>query len=109
MALFVALAAPLSGCAGLGAPAERPTVAPSDDTTLGPGDVFDVRVFGEEDLTGRYRVSQDGTIDFPLLGRVAVDGREPTEVVDALASAVREAYPRLSHRYYAMKAKWLGM
>jgi oligoendopeptidase F len=30
-------------------------------------------------------------------------------VVDALASAVRDAYPRLSHRYYAMKAKWLGM
>jgi oligoendopeptidase F len=30
-------------------------------------------------------------------------------VVDALASAVREAYPRLSHRYYAMKARWLGM
>jgi oligoendopeptidase F len=31
------------------------------------------------------------------------------EVVDALARAVREAYPRLSHRYYAMKAKWLGL
>ncbi|MGE4529101.1 MAG: M3 family oligoendopeptidase [Rhodospirillaceae bacterium] len=31
------------------------------------------------------------------------------EVVDALASAVREAYPRLSHRYYALKAKWLGL
>src|SRR5665647_3050863 len=30
------------------------------------------------------------------------------EVVDALVSSVREAYPRLSHRYYAMKAKWLG-
>ncbi len=30
-------------------------------------------------------------------------------VVDALASAVREAYPRLSHRYYAIKARWLGM
>ena len=30
------------------------------------------------------------------------------EVVDALQSAVREAYPRLSHRYYAMKAKWFG-
>ena len=30
------------------------------------------------------------------------------EVVDALISAVRESYPRLSHRYYAMKAKWLG-
>ena len=31
------------------------------------------------------------------------------EVVDALASAVRQSYPRLSHRYYAMKAKWLGL
>jgi oligoendopeptidase F len=30
------------------------------------------------------------------------------EVVDALQTAVREAYPRLSHRYYAMKAKWFG-
>src|SRR5262249_15238721 len=34
--------------------------------------------------------------------------RVEKEVVDALVSAVREAYPRLSHRYYAMKAKWLG-
>ena len=30
-------------------------------------------------------------------------------MVDALAAAVKDAYPRLSHRYYAMKAKWLGM
>ena len=31
------------------------------------------------------------------------------EVVDALVSAVRADYPRLSHRYYTMKAKWLGL
>lgn len=30
------------------------------------------------------------------------------EVVDALSKAVREAYPTLSHRYYALKAKWFG-
>jgi hypothetical protein len=29
-------------------------------------------------------------------------------VVDALVASVREAYPRLSHRYYALKAKWFG-
>lgn len=34
--------------------------------------------------------------------------RVEREVVDALVAAVREAYPRLSHRYYALKAKWLG-
>ena len=31
------------------------------------------------------------------------------EVVDALVAAVVESFPRLSHRYYAMKAKWLGL
>jgi oligoendopeptidase F len=31
------------------------------------------------------------------------------EVVQALADAVKAALPRLSHRYYAMKAKWLGL
>jgi len=31
------------------------------------------------------------------------------EVVDALIGAVRNAYPRLSHRYYALKARWLGL
>ena len=31
------------------------------------------------------------------------------DVVDALAGAVKAAYPVLSHRYYALKAKWLGL
>ncbi len=35
--------------------------------------------------------------------------RVEPEVVDALVAAVRAAYPRLSHRYYAIKARWLGM
>ncbi len=30
------------------------------------------------------------------------------EVVDALVKAVRDSYPNLSHRYYALKAKWMG-
>ncbi|MCG8510185.1 MAG: M3 family metallopeptidase, partial [Rhodospirillales bacterium] len=30
------------------------------------------------------------------------------EVVDALVSSVRDAFPQLSHRYYALKAKWFG-
>jgi oligoendopeptidase F len=31
------------------------------------------------------------------------------EVVDALASSVKAAYPRLAHRYYKLKAKWFGV
>lgn len=37
-----------------------------------------------------------------------LDNRVEDEVVDALRNAVRAAYPELSHRYYAMKARWFG-
>jgi oligoendopeptidase F len=37
-----------------------------------------------------------------------LSNRVEREVVEALAAAVQEAYPRLSHRYYALKAKWFG-
>jgi len=37
-----------------------------------------------------------------------LSNRVEGEVVDAMVSAVRAAYPRLSHRYYALKARWFG-
>lgn len=43
----------------------------------------------------------------PMTGRNIANQVED-EVVDALATAVRDAYPKLGHRYYALKAKWFG-
>jgi oligoendopeptidase F len=37
-----------------------------------------------------------------------VSNRVEPEVVQALVKAVHAAYPRLSHRYYALKARWFG-
>src|SRR3954465_7392910 len=37
-----------------------------------------------------------------------LSNRFEPEVVDALVTAVRAAYPRLSHRYYGLKARWFG-
>ncbi len=37
-----------------------------------------------------------------------LSNRVEPEVVEALVSSVRDAYPRLSHRYYSLKAKWFG-
>ncbi len=37
-----------------------------------------------------------------------LNNRVEREVVDALVDAVQQAYPRLSHRYYKLKAKWFG-
>ena len=44
----------------------------------------------------------------PQTARHLANHVEP-EVVQALRDAVVAAYPRLSHRYYALKAKWLGL
>lgn len=44
----------------------------------------------------------------PEASRHLANQVEP-EVVDALRNAVVAAYPKLSHRYYALKAKWMGL
>jgi len=44
----------------------------------------------------------------PQTGRHLANQVEP-EVVQALRDAVVAAYPRLSHRYYRLKARWLGL
>lgn len=57
----------------------------------------------DKEISDRWRGFDDIADSRHLANRVE------REVVDALAAAVRDAYPRLSHRYYTMKAKWLGM
>lgn len=57
----------------------------------------------DKEISDRWRGFQDVADSRHLANRVE------REVVDALSEAVRKAYPRLSHRYYAMKARWLGL
>ena len=47
---------------------------------LGVGDVFTVKVYGEKDLCGEHQISPEGTVDIPLVGRVEVEGRTPSEI-----------------------------
>ncbi|MCJ2106542.1 M3 family oligoendopeptidase [Methylobacterium sp. E-041] len=57
----------------------------------------------DKEISDRWRGFKDVADARHLSNRV-----EP-EVVAALVDAVREAYPRLSHRYYRLKAKWFGV
>jgi polysaccharide export outer membrane protein len=57
---------------------------------LGVGDLFEVRVYQEDELTNEFRVSPDGTIDFPLVGRVEVLGLQPSEVADRVRDRLRD-------------------
>jgi len=57
----------------------------------------------EKEVEDRWR-----KMPTPQTGRHLSNDVEP-EVVEALRNAVVAAYPKLSHRYYALKAKWLGL
>jgi oligoendopeptidase F len=56
----------------------------------------------DKEISDRWRKFADVADSRHLANRV-----EP-EVVEALVAAVTDAYPRLSHRYYALKARWFG-
>ncbi|MDX2259625.1 MAG: M3 family oligoendopeptidase, partial [Hyphomicrobiaceae bacterium] len=57
----------------------------------------------DKEISDRWRKFADVADSRHMANRVEAP------VVDALVESVRAAYPRLSHRYYALKAKWLGM
>jgi polysaccharide export outer membrane protein len=52
---------------------------------VGPADILRVTVFNESQLSGHFRIENDGSISYPFLGRVKVGGL----TVAAVASTVR--------------------
>jgi len=90
------LIAALCSCLGCGhtspAPPDRPKGPKNEDTTLGPGDIFVVKVYQEPNLSGKYRVSAKGTIDFPLIGTVKVQGLRPPQVAKMLRWKLAKGY-----------------
>ncbi|MCZ8376306.1 MAG: M3 family oligoendopeptidase [Beijerinckiaceae bacterium] len=56
----------------------------------------------DKEISDRWRGFTDVADSRHLANRVE------REVVDAMVAAIEAAYPRLSHRYYALKARWFG-
>lgn len=72
------------------APAAVEDLMPDDQ--VGVDDMFDIRVYGESELSGTYRVSTDGTIDFPLAGRIPVVGLRINQIQERVASRLKDGY-----------------
>ena len=56
----------------------------------------------DKEISDRWRGFQD------IADSRHLNNRVEREVVDALVASVRAAYPKLSHRYYGLKARWFG-
>jgi protein involved in polysaccharide export with SLBB domain len=75
-----------------------PPAQPVEVTSgLTAGDVFEVRVFGQEHLGGTFQVQEDGTIVVPLLGPVEVTGKTKAEVAQQLEKLFGDGYLREPH------------
>jgi len=100
LCVLALLAGALSGCKHESpVPSDRsaqaaPSLPPIGASTLGPGDVFEVRVFQEPDLSGVYRLSSDGSMTFPLCGRMELGGLSVSAATDEFTKCLSSGYVR---------------
>lgn len=95
--LLVAAAAALAlgGCTRRSAMRlEEPPAVQVNASTLGPGDVLEVRVYREPELSGVYQVGSDGDVVFPLCQRVVVNGLTPNGAADAVRKCLANGFMR---------------
>ncbi|MEO7093427.1 MAG: polysaccharide biosynthesis/export family protein [Polyangiales bacterium] len=83
------VAVTLAGCGG---PTPRPVKLPPpvEMSSLGAGDVLEVLVYDEPSMSKTFKVAPNGTIDFPLVGTVEVEGKEPQEIAELLKVKLKE-------------------
>lgn len=102
------LIASAGGCAGRHPEVSAPPAAVDElmpDDQVGIDDTFEVRVYGESELSGTYRVATDGTIDFPLAGRIPVAGLRIGEIQERVAARLKDGYLK-SPQVTALMKEW---
>ncbi len=91
---LTAIAAAMVGCAGMDAPPETGEVAQVTDYRLGSGDALRVIVFGEEQLSGEFRVDGSGKVAMPLIGEVPAKDRTTRELETDISKRLSQGYVR---------------
>jgi polysaccharide export outer membrane protein len=74
--------------------AVKPRAPVAPDYVVGPQDVLSVRIYGEEKLSGRIRIDNDGSFPFEYLGRVKAEGMTTAEIETYLTKALGDGYLR---------------
>ncbi len=62
-----------------------PPANPIADYILGPGDVLNITVLREPELTNKFPIAADGTFDYPWIGRVTASGRTVRSIEEEIA------------------------
>ena len=73
-------------------------------STLGPGDVLQIRVYEDKEMGGQYEIARDGGIDFPYAGRVTVEGLTAPQVAKLLRQKLEAGFYRDPHVMVSVKS-----
>ncbi len=94
--LFSIIALAVSCAAGMGAEdAPSPSISPTNsrpDYVLVPNDIVTVKVYQEDDLDAKVRISKDGSIVLPLLGSVTVGGKTREQAAQLIRELLGAKY-----------------
>ena len=79
--------------------AEPPAATPvnsdrQDNYELAPNDLVSIKVFQEEDLDAKLRISKEGTVTFPLIGVVSIGGKTPQEAATTIKELLGKRFVR---------------
>jgi polysaccharide biosynthesis/export protein len=69
-------------------------IPPGTDYVVGPQDVLNVRIYGEDKLSGKIRIDNDGSFPFEYLGRVKAEGMTTAQIETYLVGALGDGYLR---------------
>ena len=73
--------------------AQTPTTsAPPAEYVVGPQDVLNIVVFGEDDLKKTVALDADGTFDFPYIGRIKAGGLTARAIGEEIAGKLKKFY-----------------
>lgn len=89
--LILAGVAVVTACSSSGSNLKPVPEAASGEYILGPDDQVRIITFGEEQLTGEFRVDAAGDIALPLVGTVHAAGLTPHQLTDAITKTLRDS------------------
>jgi len=64
----------------------------TNDYLIGIGDVIEIQVYGESDLSGKFTVHNDGSISIPLIGSVFVNGLTIPDITNTITNKYKNDY-----------------
>ncbi|WP_416898829.1 MAG: polysaccharide biosynthesis/export family protein [Minwuia sp.] len=63
-----------------------------EEYRMGPGDRVQIKVFGQDDISGEFEISAAGELSYPLIGQITAENMTPGEFNEVLRLALEEYF-----------------